>query len=71
MSHKKNPKLLSQLQYCEDNGIPIAVMIGSGELEEGNVKIRNVATREETLVPRSQMVDKVKKVLAQQTGNLC
>ena len=27
-SYKKNPKLLSQLQYCEENSIPLAVMVG-------------------------------------------
>ena len=26
-SYKKNPKLLSQLQYCEENSIPLAVMV--------------------------------------------
>ena len=28
-SYKKNPKLLSQLQYCEENSIPLAVMVGT------------------------------------------
>merc|ERR1712066_1212103 len=32
-SYKKNPKLLSQLQYCEENSIPLAVMVGTSELE--------------------------------------
>lgn len=63
MSYKRNPKLLNQLQYCEENGIPFVVMIGSGELEQGTVKIRNVESREENVIPRSQMVDSLKRLL--------
>merc|ERR1719193_1958224 len=32
-SYKKNPKMLNQLQYCEDNGIPLAVVLGESEDE--------------------------------------
>lgn len=46
-SYKCNPKALDQFQYCENNGIPIAVIIGQSEIEKGVVKLRNVATREE------------------------
>lgn len=42
-----NPKLLDQLQYCEAHQIPLALIIGDGELEKGVVKLRVVATREE------------------------
>lgn len=63
MSYKRNPKLLNQLQYCEENGIPLVVMIGSGELEQGTVKIRNVGSRDENVVPRSKMVDVLKSLL--------
>ena len=55
-SYKKNPKMLNQLQYCEDNGIPLAVIIGESELEKGVVKLREIATREETEVSRDQLV---------------
>jgi len=50
-SYKKNPKLLAQLQYCEETGIPFAVIIGASELEKGVVKLRNVNSREEIEVP--------------------
>lgn len=46
-SYKKNPKLLNQFQYCEENGIPICLVIGQSELERNIVKLRNVSTREE------------------------
>ncbi len=32
-SYKKNPKMLNQLQYCEETGIPLAVVIGESELQ--------------------------------------
>jgi len=58
-SYKKNPKMLNQLQYCEDNGIPLAVIIGESELQKGVVKLREIATREETEVPREELVAKI------------
>uniref|UniRef100_A0A667XFT0 histidine--tRNA ligase n=1 Tax=Myripristis murdjan TaxID=586833 RepID=A0A667XFT0_9TELE len=45
--YKKNPKLLSQLQHCEDSGIPLVAILGEQELKDGVVKLRTVATREE------------------------
>lgn len=59
-SYKKNPKLLSQLQYCEENSIPLAVMVGTSELEKGVVKLRDVATRAETEVTREDLVATVR-----------
>jgi len=55
-SYKKNPKMLNQLQYCEENGIPLAVVIGESELEKGVVKLRSIATREEEEVGRGELV---------------
>lgn len=51
MLYKKNPKLLNQLQYCEDTGIPLVAIIGEQELKDGVVKLRVVATREEVRMP--------------------
>lgn len=45
--YKKNPKLLNQLQYCEDAGIPLVAIIGEQELKDGVVKLRSVTSREE------------------------
>ena len=55
-SYKKNPKMLNQLQYCEENGIPFAVVVGESELEKGVVKLRSIATREEEEVGRGELV---------------
>ncbi|KAL8194138.1 UNVERIFIED_CONTAM: hypothetical protein K2H54_000952 [Gekko kuhli] len=51
MLYKKNPKLLNQLQYCEETGIPLVAILGEQELKDGVVKLREVATREEVLRP--------------------
>lgn len=62
-SHKLNPKLLDQLQYCESTGIPLAIILGDSELERGVVKLRSVATREEREVPYENLVDEIHEQL--------
>ena len=47
MPLKANPKLLTQFQYAEERRIPLVVLIGERELQEGIVKLRNVVSREE------------------------
>lgn len=55
--YKSNPKLLSQLQYCEELGIPLVAILGEQELKNGMVKLRNVATRDEVpLIENTKMV---------------
>ncbi|KAM9312427.1 histidine--tRNA ligase, cytoplasmic-like [Gastrophryne carolinensis] len=61
MLYKRNPKLLSQLQYCESTGIPMVAIIGEQELKEGVVKLRDVATREEVHVSRENLAEEIKK----------
>ncbi|CAF3634096.1 unnamed protein product [Rotaria sordida] len=63
MALKRNPKMLDQLQYCEKNQIELCVIIGSGELEAGIVKIRDVGTREEFEIPRAQLVEQLRVYL--------
>ncbi|KAM6923496.1 LOW QUALITY PROTEIN: histidine--tRNA ligase-like [Xenentodon cancila] len=59
--YKKNPKLLSQLQHCEESGIPLVAILGEQELKDGVVKLRVVATREEIDISRADLIDEVKK----------
>ncbi|XP_026747316.1 histidine--tRNA ligase, cytoplasmic isoform X2 [Trichoplusia ni] len=63
-SYKKNPKMLNQLQHCEDNGIPIAVVLGESELKRGVVKVRNVTSRQEDEIPREKLVEELKARIA-------
>ncbi|KAK1904163.1 Histidine--tRNA ligase cytoplasmic, partial [Dissostichus eleginoides] len=59
--YKKNPKLLSQLQYCEDSGIPLVAILGEQELKDGVVKLRAVATREEADISRADLIAEIKR----------
>lgn len=63
-SHKDQPKLLAQFQYCESTGIPLAVIIGDGELKRGVVKLRRMDTRVEQEVPRSELPAAIERELA-------
>lgn len=62
-SYKKNPKLLAQLQHCEENEIPWAVVIGEGEIANGVVKLRNVVTRQEEEIKREDLIEEIFKRL--------
>lgn len=62
-SYKLNPKLLAQLQHCEENQIPYAIVFGDSELEKGIVKLREVSTRKEEDVAVEQLADEIKKRL--------
>ncbi|XP_003741784.1 histidine--tRNA ligase, cytoplasmic [Galendromus occidentalis] len=66
-SFKNNPKILVQLQYCEDKQIPLAIVFGENELSQGVLKLRNVATREEVVVPRANLVEAIRERLANTT----
>jgi histidyl-tRNA synthetase len=63
MSQKNKLKTLDQFSFCEKNGIPLVVVMGPSELEAGTVKIRNVQSREETVVQLSNVVEEVQKAL--------
>ncbi|VDP65928.1 unnamed protein product, partial [Echinostoma caproni] len=69
MSHKNHPKMLDQLQYCESTGIPLAVVLGDGELSRGVVKLRVIATREEREVSQDAIVDTIHQELAKMQSN--
>jgi len=60
-SYKLNPKMLKQLQDCEDTGVPLAVVIGESEIASGIVKIRSIEAREEVEVKRVDMVQVLKE----------
>nr|XP_015834771.1 PREDICTED: histidine--tRNA ligase, cytoplasmic isoform X1 [Tribolium castaneum] len=68
-SYKKNPKLLVQLQHCEEYGIPLAVILGESEIQRGVVKLREVKSRNEVEVPRTQLADEIRKMLQKSCMN--
>ncbi|XP_046802050.1 histidine--tRNA ligase isoform X1 [Lucilia cuprina] len=62
-SYKLNPKLLAQLQHCEEQQIPLAVVFGDSELSKGIVKLREVGSRKEEDIPLADLADEIKKRL--------
>lgn len=68
--YKKNPKLLNQLQYCEETGIPLVAIVGEQELKEGVIKLRSVASREEVDVRREDLVEEIKRRTSD-PGSIC
>ncbi|XP_070769039.1 histidine--tRNA ligase isoform X7 [Enoplosus armatus] len=59
--YKKNPKLLSQLQHCEESGIPLVAILGEQELKDGVVKLRVVANREEVDISRADLIEEIRR----------
>lgn len=62
-SYKSSPKFMTQVQYCEDQGIPYIIVFGDEEIKAGQVKIRAVKTREETIVERPKLIETCKAML--------
>ena len=54
-------RLSAQIKYADTKGIPYAVILGSDELEAGKVAIRNLASREQHIVPREEFVEHVQR----------
>ncbi|XP_051863730.1 histidine--tRNA ligase isoform X1 [Drosophila albomicans] len=62
-SYKLNPKLLAQLQHCEEHQIPLAIVLGDAELAQGVVKLREVSTRQESTVPLAELANEIRSRL--------
>lgn len=60
--YKKSIKILNNYQYCETNRIPYAVILAEDELKRGMVKIRNIQTRKEVEIERSNLLVELKKL---------
>lgn len=57
--------MLNQLQYCEENQIPLAVVFGDSEIQRGVVKLRDVVSRKEDDIPLANLADEIKRRLLQ------
>ncbi|KAK3757546.1 hypothetical protein RRG08_032713 [Elysia crispata] len=67
-SYKKNTKMLTEFQYCEQTGIPVAIIIGQSEIETGIVKLKVMSSREEREVKRCDMLEEIRQVLASESS---
>jgi len=57
-------KLAQQFKACERDGVPVAIVIGSGEIERGvvGIKVQNVDAKQFE-VKREMMIDELQKIL--------
>lgn len=64
MLYKNNPKLLTQLHYCEKADIPLMVIIGEQEQNEGVIELYSVASRGEVSTNQESLVGEIQKGLS-------
>ncbi len=57
-------RLSAQIKYADNRGIPYVALLGSDEVEAGTVAVRNIATRAQDTVLRTQVVAKMKQRLS-------
>ncbi|KPK95439.1 MAG: hypothetical protein AMJ88_00395 [Anaerolineae bacterium SM23_ 63] len=57
-------RLPKQFKYADRQGIPLAVILGPDEIKLGQVAIKDLRTGTQTVVPRSETVEKVRDLLA-------
>ncbi|XP_052891478.1 histidine--tRNA ligase, cytoplasmic-like [Anopheles moucheti] len=62
-SYKRNPKLLDQLQHCEEFQIPYAIILGDAELARGIVKLRQISSRQEIEVTLDTLNEELRRRL--------
>jgi len=53
---KNNPKMTKQLPYCLSHNIQFMVIFGQDELDNGTVKVKNLALESEEEVERSNLI---------------
>ncbi|XP_053658893.1 histidine--tRNA ligase, cytoplasmic-like [Anopheles marshallii] len=62
-SYKRNPKLLDQLQHCEEFQIPYVIILGDAELARGIVKLREISSRQEFEVTLDTLIEELRRRL--------
>ena len=57
MSNKRNPKMAGQFEVVFNRNIKYMVIIGENEINAGQIKIKEIATKVETAYSRSEGID--------------
>lgn len=52
-------RISTQMKYADNKGIPYAVILGSDEVETGTVVVRDLASREQQVIPREKLVEHI------------
>jgi histidyl-tRNA synthetase len=56
-------KMGKQFKFADKLDIPVAVILGPDEVEAGQVAVKNLKTRDQVVVERSELVERVEKFL--------
>ncbi len=70
-TYKAKPKLQVQFDTCDDERIPLSVIVGKSEIEAGEVKIKDMTSKDKAggggiAIPRAKMIEEIRSRLAQQ-----
>ena len=60
--YSRPARMSAQIKYADTKGIPYAVILGSDEVEAGTVAIRDLANREQHVVPRGELVEQIRQL---------
>ena len=55
-------RISTQMKYADSKGIPYAVILGSDEVEAGTVAVRDLASRDQQVIPREQLVEHIQQL---------
>ena len=55
-------RISTQMKYADSKGIPYAVILGSDEVEAGTVAVRDLASREQQVIPRAELVEHIQEL---------
>ena len=58
----RSTRISTQMKYADSKGIPYAVILGSDEVETGTVAVRDLASREQQVVPREKLVPHIQEL---------
>lgn len=61
--YKVHKKVMKHIEYAIDSKIPWMVIVGERELNEGIVKLKNIETTNEEVIPRSNLVGELQQRL--------
>ncbi len=59
--YSRPARMSAQIKYADTKGIPYAVILGSDEVEAGTVAVRDLSNREQHIVPRDEVAERIQK----------
>ncbi|KAE8711565.1 Histidine--tRNA ligase [Hibiscus syriacus] len=62
--YKVHKKVMKHIEYAIDSKIPWMIIVGERELNEGILKLKNIETTNEEVIPRSKLVEELQKRLS-------